>query len=166
MYEALGDSPNPFNPPSSVSHSTSQALTVYYECAFLSESEIVKYTGVSSRVLHLGQPRKLLLEDGVTTLQGYYLSLKGFTELDALAVRKVRFESRVAVEHHEGLLLPGRQIRREQGTDTFKFASAKQLEKMEKCIHPSERVKLHDLATLKAKALKATQAGLGPSSLD
>ena len=138
MYEALEKSPNPFNRPSSVSHTTSQALTVYYECAFLSESEIVKYTANSSRVLHLGQPRRLLLEDGVTTLQGYCLSLKGFTELDALAVRKVRFESRVAVEHNEGLLLPGRQIRREQGTDTFKFAPAKQLDREDGEMHASQ----------------------------
>ena len=156
MYLALSEKQStPFSPSSSVIHTSSQSMVAYYEAAFLTEAEVVRLTGLACKSMKgLGPKVTLVLEDGQSCLQGWYFSLRGLSPIEAASVRKVRFESKVSVQHDECLLDPSRQIRKEQGKALYDFAAAKQLASMDSIIQPANRVNLKDLAALKEKALE------------
>ena len=141
-----------FSPESHVFLGNQQAIVTFYDVAFLSEAEVVRLTGLSAKALSLGKPKQLLLEDGVTTLNGYFCSIRGLPAHEVAALRKVRFEHRAYVRHDETLMSPAQQIRKEQGNLLYELAARKQEEKLEKNCQPKNRGSLPSLADLKAKA--------------
>ena len=110
-------------PLSSVSASRAFEVTSYYELAFLTEGDLLKWTGCSSKSLRLGKPSTLQLEDGSGgTISGWHLSMAGMPLDLLMSCRKVRISSNLTVIQSDELMRPDLQCRPEQAADTLKLA--------------------------------------------
>lgn len=156
VQEELG--PAAFSPMSSVTVGNLQAVTTYYEAAFLTETDVVRLTGLASKALKLGNATTITLEDGVSTLNGFLVSLRGFNPSEAFGVRKIRFESKTEIKHAEHLLDASRQIRQGQGDALFRVAAAGQVDLLDSKMTPKNRVHLPDLEGLRKKATQIIEA--------
>ena len=111
------------SPPTSVRTTRKQLHSMYFEVGFVSESEYQKITGGLSSKQMGHKPQTLTLEDGVTTLSGFMISLWGMSSEFVHAIRKIQVAREVSVEMNEELLRPERQIRKGQGEDTFRYVA-------------------------------------------
>ena len=136
------------------------SITTYFEVGFVTESEVQNITGSTSKDLRLGKSQTLELEDGQSTLQGWFIKLSGLSPSDLAGVRRVRIESSVGIDLQEHLLVPGKQIQQDQGLKTFNFLSKVQAEAHPSAYKPLNRHHTPCLETLMTNA-KATQEDRG-----
>ncbi len=155
--QLLEGNPAPeWRPPSSVCHTKKRTITTYFEVGFVTEAEVQHMTGSTSKDLRLGKPHSLDLEDGQSTLQGWFIKLSGLSPSDLAGVRRVRIESSVGIDLQEHLLVPGKQIQQDQGLKTFNFLSKVQADSHPSAYKPLNRHHTPSLETSMASA-KATE---------
>ena len=146
-------------PASFVKNIQQQSYVMYWEAGFCSATEMEKLCGCSAQMLRIGKPTTLVLEDGVTTLRGWLVSLKGLSETELAGMRRLRAERRVGVEWCEHLMEPKQQLRTGQQADVFKWVSEKRTEHAAgNIMQPTTRSHLYSIDKLREKAQLAAEA--------
>ena len=141
----------PWSPPSLVTSSVLRQREVYSKVGFLSESELVKVCGVSSKALKIS-PGQIMLEDRNEQLKGFYVSLLDCPEEVRKGIRKIKMTWAIRTEHQGLRLTPERQIRQEQGQLMFNYCVDQQLEKLDSGLKTVNRSKLPTVAELISRA--------------
>ena len=121
---------------STVSLGKSYQVETYWELGFLTESEVVKLCGVSSKSLKLGKPSTISAADGTGIVPGRYVSLLGLDPSMCNGTPRIRMSSQLTVSQDDKLLDPAWQIRAQQGQDILSYALTRQVEQRagaEKC---------------------------------
>ena len=121
---------------STVSLRKSYPVETYWELGFLTESEVVKLFGVSSKSLKLGKPSTISAADGTGIVHGWYVSLLGLDPSMCNGIRRIRMSIQLTVSQDDKLLDPAWQIRAQQGQDILSYALTRQVEQRagaEKC---------------------------------
>ena len=149
-----------FEPPSNVTHSMSRVVKVSVQAAFLTESEVVKAFGVSSRTLRLGKPVPLQVEDA-SLAQGFLISMKGMPENVARAFRIVTTEFVSTNVLSETLMQAQRQIRKEQGTETWEVACSQQELQLPPSLKSTARHNMCTYEALLGRAQEIVEASKG-----
>ena len=65
-------------PVSEVAFEKEFSVTTSFDVLFLTEADLVRVTGFTSRQLKMGKAAQLNLEDGSGTVQGWHISTSGF----------------------------------------------------------------------------------------
>ena len=122
-------------PESSVGYERSFVSEMFYEVAFITESDIAKiWPGMTSKLLRLPKAQQVLLEDGTGNLNGWHMQLWGIDPHVAQCLRRVRVSTKLAVTHGDLLMSPSTQVRPDQGPDVLALALSKQTRlSAEKC---------------------------------
>lgn len=148
----------PLMPASEVAFGRLYSVESYFECAFVTEAELVQLFGLSSRALKMPKPTSLQLEDGSGTLSGWHIGLHGIPPEIACGLRKVRVSSALNLHHSDFLMTKDVQIRANQAATTLQVALRQNVEKRasaERCIG---RAHLTSYQTLNSKASDIKQA--------
>ena len=117
-----------FDPPSSVKavQSISESMTV--ECLFLTENQVVRFTGATSNALKLEKVNRLS-ECGRRFVVGFYVRFDDLPddvkEKDLLGLRRIRWELKFHAQHEKEILQPSRQLRLAQGADVLPGVAAR-----------------------------------------
>ena len=86
--------PHPIKTPTSISTQRGLSECFYWEVAFLTDSEILKWTGSTSKALGLTLEDRVC-EDGISVVKGVYVSLRDLPHSmrigDILSLKKVRY---------------------------------------------------------------------------
>ena len=146
-----------FTPACFVRSVQEKAYVVTFEVAFVSPAEVEKLTGCAPNQCGMGKPSTLVLEDGQTSLKGWFLSLKGLKSEESACLRKVRLERCARVELAEDLMQPKNQLRPDQQTDVFDFVSAAQTKASP--LNLNQRQHIAQIEDIRQKAQAAEQAG-------
>jgi hypothetical protein len=112
-----------FSPPSTVSAGARTGTMNYYDAAFFTEADVLRYCNLPSREFKLKMVSRNF-EDGNGSIMGAYMSLRDLGDMsfgDILALRKTRVFSITEACHAEAILDPSDQIRQGQGQDTFAY---------------------------------------------
>ena len=148
----------PLMPASEVAFGRLFSVESYYECAFVTEAELVQLFGLSSRALKMPKPSNLQLEDGSGSLAGWHIGLHGIPPEIACALRKVRVSSALNLHHADFLMTKDVQIRANQAATTLQVALRQNVEKRasaERCVG---RLHLTSYQTLSSKASDIKEA--------
>lgn len=149
-----GGKPVNFKPPSTVATCTTTGRTHYYECAFIGEAELVKFTGLGHKALKLEMVTRQN-EDGSGTSEGIYISFADLGDLplnEVLALRRTRVWIDETQNHTQEILSPANQLCKNQGKNVFNFARQAEVSKRPSHLTCSGR---DNLPTLKALVEKA-----------
>ncbi|CAE7832620.1 unnamed protein product [Symbiodinium sp. CCMP2592] len=115
-------------PASSVAIQKRHSVEMSYTVAFVSETDVLRITGVGSKNLKLGKPTTLPSEDGSGQVSGWYLSVIGMDPALLNGLRTIKISSAMDYSQVDELLKPEWQVRAGQAADVFKFAMTKNLE--------------------------------------
>ena len=110
------------HPPSEVLSSQQQGMMHYREVAFLAESDITHYLGLSSKALGLNMVNRPN-EYGTGFESGCYISMRGLDLPlgDLLSLRKTRVWTQNNCVQNEMLLQPSNQLCTQQGLNTYEY---------------------------------------------
>lgn len=145
-----------FKPPSQVCTTTSTGRTHYYECAFIGEAELVKFTGLGHKALKLEMVRRQN-EDGSGTSEGIYISFADLGPLplnEVLALRRTRVWIDETQNHTQEILAPANQMCKNQGKNVFGLAREAEVRSRPSHLTSSGRDYLPTLTSLIDKANK------------
>ncbi len=117
--------PDYVNPKSDVSTCTGYALEVYRKVALVQETDLVRLTGASAKILKV-TPLGFRL-DGPKQPKTYLfpISLVGLPESEAQGLLKMKVTHQIHVEHAESVLRSEDQILQQQGANLWNVAASK-----------------------------------------
>jgi hypothetical protein len=138
-----------FGPLSRVTSDQSQGRMGFFDVGFLSDSECVRLTKLTSQKLK----NATWTEDGVD-VKGTIVSLLGMPVDEIFAMRKVRIFQTIQLNLTEFLLSEEKNLRPEQGKELFNLASARDVANRVDGMKGVGRLRLPTLAALQDKADK------------
>ena len=100
----------------------------YFELAFVTESDVVKIWGCTSKNLRLGKPQTIRLEDGTGVLHGWHINMMGMPPSIVQGLRKVKVSSYHSIKHSDQLMTPATQVRANQAEDILELALSQNLQ--------------------------------------
>jgi len=134
-------------PTSDVGFHVSNYTESFYEAAFATEADLVKFLGLGAKALRL-KPSQIRLEDGTGRISGHYLSLVGMDQNMKDSLRRVRIGTKIAVVQNDQVMSGHTQIRQGQSADVMAMCMEKNLNarnNAEKCAGRAHLVTLDTL---------------------
>ena len=157
-YEALPESAfSPFPLPSSVIASSVMGTQSFYDLLFLSDSQVIKYTGASIKAMGLTLSRRL--DEQGQVIEGVYISTADLPEMgigEFFSLRRVRVFSASTTDVSEHLLETKMQIRQDQGPELA--ALVERRKNKDDALKPSHYMYVNTFPKLREKADKVNAA--------
>ena len=113
----------PILPASVVKVGRSYTIESYFEHLFMTESDILRVFGCTSKALKLSKPVSIPHEDGSPgTVSGFHVSMTGVPPEISCGLRKVRVSTILCAGHDDELMNASTQVRANQAHDVLALA--------------------------------------------